>query len=162
MTPAGRRRLLAGMAIVAVASLVGCGGEERLDAETFCDEFVAIGDSAQGAADGIASGLRALAPKAPTAELGDDVEVLADVFDTYARVANEGGDAGAELATLGEDPEVSASVTRFGDFLTEECGIELGSTLEDGTAPTPDASPDVSTVPEGSTAPDDSSTIPAG
>lgn len=103
----------------------GCSSEERLSPEAFCDEFVAIGPAAQGSADAIATGLEELAPRAPTPELGDAVSQVARVFVAYAEVEREGGDAGMELARLGEDPEVVDDVTTFGDFLTDECGLEL-------------------------------------
>lgn len=113
------------LATAAVLFVIGCSSEERLSPGAFCDEFVAIGPSAQGSADAIASGLEALAPRAPTPELGEAVSQVARVFVAYARVEREGGDAGMELARLGEDPEVVEDVATFGDFLTEECGLEL-------------------------------------
>ena len=121
--------------LAAAGSLAACSGEERLSPDAFCDEFVAIDSSAGGSGEGIASALEALAPRAPTAELGDAVSVVAEVFAAFGRVANEGGDAGAELARLGEDPAVVEAVTTFGDFLTEECGLDLGLPGGDGTVP---------------------------
>lgn len=106
-------------------SVVGCGGDERLSPEAFCDEFTAASASSDGTAGGIATTLADLAERAPTPELGTAVAEVAEVFARYARVEAEGGDAAAELAELAADPSVAESVTTFADFLGDECGIAL-------------------------------------
>lgn len=134
------------MAVAATAALAGCGGEERLSPEAFCDEFVAIGPSAQGSPEAISSELEALAPRAPTPELSAAVTGFSEIFVLYARADREGGDAVQELAALAEDPGVTESLTTFADFLTEECGLELnlptaGGAPATGAVPAPGSAP---------------------
>lgn len=120
-----RATLASVVAVVLAASVVGCGGDDRLTPDAFCDEFTTASAASDGTAGGIAATLAGLAGRAPTPELGDAVAEVAGVFERYAAVEAEGGDAAAELAELAADPSVAESVTTFADFLGDECGIAL-------------------------------------
>ena len=137
MTPV--RRALTGIATVVALVVVssGCGRGGDSATKAFCDDYRQISDDLEGVApadaDAVDEGLRQLDALDPPDEIKDEfnqiVELVREANDMAKQVDMQDPTqvSQAQQAFADREEELAAASAKVGDFLSENCGIDLPS-----------------------------------
>lgn len=126
---------LLALAITGALALAACGGSDAASDTDPCDAAAAVGEAFESgdaatspeetveAFGDLADALDDFADAAPD-EIQADVDALADAMRELARIDPEAGPNEEQNALIGSD-ELDAAGDRVGDYLEENCDIEI-------------------------------------